>query len=331
MHRDYEGWGGDWTGYSGTGGYGKTKTYPSSIKLIIPDEIYQKIIWWVRKATGECSGFGKVVYKDGAFRVESAMLVKQSNSSAETEIDGGDLAKAMYDLREAPGDLVWWWHSHVNMDVFWSSTDREAIEMVGAGGYCIATVFNKRCEYLSAYYRPEKDEIPGVFIDELDTSFPRTLPAEMTAPWEKEFEEKCAVKTYSVPTSTKTPFSSKLDDLPLIKEFVDHVKSKDVLWDNDLRWKCYNLTEKLKKWDPDMEAAIMDTYRSSPRATYSDSLIMVCRSNKEFFADTVQFLSLWHKTKAIETDKTDKKNQPKLPPPDKAGADAKKEKEEATA
>ena len=48
------------------------------MQLIIPDSIYQQVMYWVNRADFEVSGLGKVV-REGkdTFRVVSAHLLKQ--------------------------------------------------------------------------------------------------------------------------------------------------------------------------------------------------------------------------------------------------------------
>jgi proteasome lid subunit RPN8/RPN11 len=172
------------------------KQRQQSIRVVIPDEVYQKVMYWVQKAPGECSGFGKVVFDDGVYTVKSAMLVKQVNTGADTEIDGEELAKALFETKDQPGELNWWWHSHVNMECFWSDTDREAIESIGSNGYCIATVFNKKVERLTAFYRKADGSMPPIFVNHVPTTIARTLPEELTKAWDAEYDAKCKPKSY---------------------------------------------------------------------------------------------------------------------------------------
>lgn len=172
-------------------GNGKTGEM-SKIRVTIDDAVFQKIMYWVRLARGECSGLGKIVFdKDGTIRVTSAVLLKQQNGSTSTEIDPQAIGKAMFELRNEPGFLNFWWHSHVNMNVFWSGTDRDTIREIGSQGFVLATVFNKKCETKSAFYTKATEVLPELFLDDLDTTVERFLPDSLRDQWKAEFDEKC--------------------------------------------------------------------------------------------------------------------------------------------
>jgi hypothetical protein len=172
-----------------------------AMKIEIDRDVYRKIMYWVNKSQYEVSGFGNVVLgKDGTFRVISAMLTKQANSSAETDIKAEDVAKALFESRLEEGEMRWWWHSHVNMNVFWSGTDHQAMRDFASTpeSWIICTVFNKKEEKRSAYFAPQGcdtpwgrsvlmfDELPTAIVDEVDN----------TADWDAEYETK-VTNTYA--------------------------------------------------------------------------------------------------------------------------------------
>lgn len=172
-------------------------------KLVIPDRVYQKIMFWVNKADFEVSGFGTVTHdpKTKTFRIEDAFLVKQEGSAAATDICANDLGKAMFEAHKMglKGTLNFWWHSHVNMDVFWSGTDKSTIEDLGKNGFILATVFNKKEEMRSAFCTNVDVPFLGPrveFIDNLDTEIERFLDAEEVEQWEKDFDAKVTRKEY---------------------------------------------------------------------------------------------------------------------------------------
>lgn len=168
-----------------------------NMRVIIDNQVYQKIQYWVNKATGEVSGLGKGVWTaNGAFKVTSAILLKQENTGTSTDLDPADVSKAMFELREEPGHLNFWWHSHVDMGVFWSGTDTDTIRSIGRNGFVVATVFNKKREMLSAFYTQSTDMLPEVFLAEIPTQVLQFLDRDQTAMWDKEYDEKCKTKTY---------------------------------------------------------------------------------------------------------------------------------------
>ena len=171
-------------------------------KVIIGNEVYNKVMHWVNKSTVEVSGLGKVVLEDGNYVVKSAYLLKQENTSATTDIDAEAVAKLLYETREEEGHLNWWWHSHVNMGVFWSGTDQTTIKDFGDQGMCVATVFNKKEETKSAFYQGGTSFYPPVFLDDLDFEIHYPITDSDVEAWDKEFDEKCKTKTWPISTYT---------------------------------------------------------------------------------------------------------------------------------
>jgi len=155
--------------------------------IVIENMVYQKIMHWINKSSYEVSGLGKITYKDGRITVIDAMLFPQKNGSAHTDIEGEHVAKAMYLLKDTPGDLRWWWHSHVDMDVFWSGTDRETIEKISEGGWFSATVFNKRHEMRSCLNM--NTPLPLGLIDNIPTRTIQFLDAELIKKWDDDYEK----------------------------------------------------------------------------------------------------------------------------------------------
>ena len=167
----------------------------NDIQLVIPSFDYAKIMHWVNKSTYEVSGFGKLEETDGIFYVTSTVLLEQENSMADTEIDAKALSKAMFELRDKPGKFKFWWHSHVDMPVFWSKTDLDAIHSIGGNGWVLATVFNKAKEHKTMYYQKKTDSHPAIRIDDIVTHIDEPTYNEEES-WDKEYSAKVKNKTF---------------------------------------------------------------------------------------------------------------------------------------
>jgi hypothetical protein len=165
--------------------------------IMIESMVYHKIMHWVNKSSYEVSGLGKITYKDGRITVIDAILLPQKNGSAHTDIEGADVGKAMFLLKDTPGDLRWWWHSHVNMDVFWSGTDRDTIDKITQGGWFVSTVFNKRHEMRSALSMVSP--LPLGFIDNIPTQQIQYLDPEAVKKWDDDYEKNVTnlMRTYT--------------------------------------------------------------------------------------------------------------------------------------
>lgn len=186
----------------------------TKIKVQIPQEVYQKIMYWIDKAPGEISGLGKIAldHTKGTFSVLSVTLLDQVNSGASTDLDPADISKAMFELREQEGMLNFWWHSHVNMAVFWSGTDIDTIRTIGQNGFVLSTVFNKRREMLSSYYHQATDLMPEIFIDGLETEVTSQLSTDTVAELDRLYEAKCKSPTYSRSFYCAERWSNHYDD-----------------------------------------------------------------------------------------------------------------------
>lgn len=181
------------------------------MEIQIPREVHSKIMHWINKATSdEISGFGKVTYhaETGVFQIHDAWLLKQTNGSAHTDIDGQSLAKLMYTSREEPGELKWWWHSHVKMPVFWSGTDTATIKELASQGWILATVFNQLDENRSALGIAANNATFGkevVIKDELDFFIMDTTDENVVKAWNAEYDANVQAKTYTYNNSLYTP------------------------------------------------------------------------------------------------------------------------------
>jgi hypothetical protein len=182
------------------------------MKITIPFKINEQIQFFVDKSDVECSGLGKVVTTPDGYAVTEIVLLKQENTATHTEIDAAAVGKALFELRNSQGGMYFWWHSHVDMGVFWSKTDRDTIEEIGRNGLCVAVVFNKKKEKRGAVYLKGGELSPNLYFDDVTVTIEE--PAEVIAArkalnlaiknsvesdatkelWTKEFDDKCKTK-----------------------------------------------------------------------------------------------------------------------------------------
>lgn len=177
------------------------------MKIYLNEKVHKKVMHWINKTHHEVSGFGlteivKIENEPVCF-VREVFLLEQEVGGAHTDIDAKSLGKLMHtvlkDERYRKYQLNWWWHSHVNMAVFWSGTDRETIQSIGKNGLCVASVFNKKNEVRSAVCYTTNHPILGdnlVFNDELETKVLTTHDPEIES-WDKEFDECVKSRSYS--------------------------------------------------------------------------------------------------------------------------------------
>lgn len=164
-------------------------------EIVIPRLVHEKIMYFVNKSNDEVSGLGITKLIDGKIVVKDIILCKQSNGMASTEMTSESIQKAMFKLKDEDGDLNFWWHSHVNMGVFWSGTDNQTIAQIGANGMCVASVFNKKGEIKSAVACINPFPL---FIDDVKTTVLKPeINKETIDSWDKEYAENVKANRFN--------------------------------------------------------------------------------------------------------------------------------------
>lgn len=173
------------------------------MKFLIDAKVYAKVMYLVGKCDKEISGLGKAKIEGDTVRITEMFLLEQECTGTTTDLDAGAVSKALYDAHISPaeGELLWWWHSHVDMQVFWSGTDMATIREFGANGRFFATVFNKKAEMRSAYYQAGNGQFPQVFVDAIETKIDFGLTQEEVADLDKQYTEKVKIKKWTMPKS----------------------------------------------------------------------------------------------------------------------------------
>jgi len=76
-------------------------------------------------------------------------IFDQVVTGSSTELSSQDIAKFLNEYISAgkdPSTLKFWWHSHANMDVFWSGTDNSTINRFSSD-WLVSMVSNKRGQF----------------------------------------------------------------------------------------------------------------------------------------------------------------------------------------
>lgn len=187
------------------------------MQVQIPKLVHDKIMHWIDKTNIEVSGFGKCTWhpKEQVLWIHDAHLVNQTGGAASTDLDANAMGKLMYETREQQGQLKWWWHSHVQMGVFWSSTDEATIKDLGQHDWCAATVFNQKREMRSAMGLKRQVQVVDFFnkgepqtsvqiIDKIDTFIiDPSVTTAMRAAWDQEFERTVKERTAVIGASLR--------------------------------------------------------------------------------------------------------------------------------
>ena len=115
-------------------------------KIKITREAYLKLRYYTECCDTEISGLGKVRETPDGFEIYSIEILDQNVSFAHSSLDAESLAKFLYEkLRnnEKIKDYKVWWHSHVNMDSYFSPIDDRTINGSTEFPYLISIVTNK--------------------------------------------------------------------------------------------------------------------------------------------------------------------------------------------
>ncbi len=137
-------------------------------KLLLAPAVSQRLAHWADIASGEFSCLGLADQTAAGFEISEVFLLKQSCSSAETELDQAAVAAMLAELDSAGidvGRVRAWIHSHADFNVFWSATDVRTIEALATGDWLASLVVNKagaRLARLDVTFpvRATFDEIP---------------------------------------------------------------------------------------------------------------------------------------------------------------------------
>lgn len=156
------------------------------MKLILPLEIEKKINAYAHAASpNEVAGFGKVRVEGDSIFVEDVMIYEQTVTGAHVDMDAADIAKWATGIIKAGGstkDWKLWWHSHVDMQAFFSAVDTGTIDRSTEFDWMVSLVVNKRRERHARLdlYRPFR-----VFLDKIDVEVEKdpaaVIPDEIRA------------------------------------------------------------------------------------------------------------------------------------------------------
>ena len=123
-------------------------------RFFISQENWDKIIAYAESAhtqfKAEIGGQLVVIEdKDGDFILEDPVILKQTISAGNCEMDEQALALHYSQMASKHGDSIrhCWWHSHHTMGAFWSGTDTDTIEENKSDDWTLSLVVNLKQEY----------------------------------------------------------------------------------------------------------------------------------------------------------------------------------------
>jgi len=167
--------------------------------------VKQKLDLYIKHCSEEISGLGRVIRQNGKIIITDIILLKQECTSSSSDLDEKELDEFVLSEVEQGRpieDLKLWWHSHVNMSAFWSSTDTGTIEKL-KNGWCLSIVGNKRGEYktrvdLFEPFRYCFDDLPLEIIAPADSTLEEAIKTEI--------EEKVSTRSYNTGSNFRSAY-----------------------------------------------------------------------------------------------------------------------------
>ena len=124
-------------------------------KFVMSNEDWTTLMQYAKYAydehKSEIGGYMVVKYVDKQFVFSEPVILQQEITASNTDITTEALGKYFTETEiKYGGEPYWlcWWHSHHTMDVFWSGTDKTAIEQSVNDNYAFSLVINLKQEQI---------------------------------------------------------------------------------------------------------------------------------------------------------------------------------------
>ncbi|MFA5395906.1 MAG: hypothetical protein WC346_07865 [Methanogenium sp.] len=179
--------------------------------IYILKKALKKIQYYVKNCDVEISGFAKISkYGEDSLLIYDAEILEQYVSATHSDFDEESMVRFMTEKirnKESIVDYKVWWHSHANMQAYFSAIDESTIEQSTEFPFLISLVMNKQYEYacrldIQNPLRLTIDNIQLVEVDEEDEELEKQCQEEISQMVRKQslFGGK---KKFLIPFSSK--------------------------------------------------------------------------------------------------------------------------------
>jgi len=117
-------------------------------EIRIRSHALDRLLLYAQRCPVEIGGLGTVAADADGLLITDVFLLAQKVSASDTELD----TEALFDFLARhvaeggdPAQVRLWWHSHADLDVVWSETDRTTIRSL-PGDFWVALLVNRRGE-----------------------------------------------------------------------------------------------------------------------------------------------------------------------------------------
>ena len=125
------------------------------MKLLMPqvkilEQVWKRLMAYIITCPKEVGGLGSVEERDGELIVTDVFLIEQTASPGDFEIDPTALSQFVNEwiaYGRDVSELKFWWHSHADMNTFWSVVDEDTMRRLAGDSYLISLVGNRRQEH----------------------------------------------------------------------------------------------------------------------------------------------------------------------------------------
>jgi len=179
-----------------------TVSVAEDLAVVLTRDAFEQLFGWAYSTSKEISCLGSVHRDGNRFFIDKFYLLKQSGSSASTELDQESIAELMEQLmtedkRDEAQRIKCWAHSHPNMDAFWSNMDDSTCRLL-VNDYLISIVvgsnFAIRCRLDTAASVP-------IVLD--------NVPVFYETPKERLSMDKCAEEVRNMVSEKFFSFGKK--------------------------------------------------------------------------------------------------------------------------
>jgi len=265
--------------------------------IVIKGDVYRKICAYGDLCNSEISALGSVIIDGDRIIVDDIFLFDQVVTGTSTDISSESISMFICDYIKRgkdPSTLKFWWHSHVNMGVFWSGTDTGTIDRFSSD-WMISMVTNKKGELklrldLFHPFRMYMDDLP--LNVEYDKTFNEAIRKEIDAKVKKQyFPEFREIFTNRPPSmypadgkitsnndlpmkDTKTTFNnvSSSDAVVEASPELTTLEVDDMIKNNDITQEQTPFSKQMEKYRSDVDDKVkvdVPLSKSSPLPRYS--------------------------------------------------------------
>ena len=163
----------------------------------MPD-VWGKMMYWTKKTQKEISGIGLAIIEDGKFIITEVMIPPlTTGESGKTRLNAKALVKVVDELSQKNEAIRLWWHTHANGSVFWSPTDKTAMDSFKPDDWFINVVVNHKGENMARILVGIPDSEERMEIDASVEIIPYYHEG-----WEKEFKDNFTEIEYEAKPTT---------------------------------------------------------------------------------------------------------------------------------